>query len=105
MVRIPTHREPTHPGEMLLEEFLKPMGLSQKKLAEGIRVPYQRVNELIRGRRGVTPSTALRLARFFGMSPDFWLNLQIRWDLYHAQQAEAFTLREIRQVKRTRRAA
>jgi addiction module HigA family antidote len=105
MVRIPTHREPTHPGEMLLEEFLKPMGLSQKELADGIHVPYQRVNELIRGRRGVTPSTALRLARFFGMSPDFWLNLQLRWDLYHAQQAEQTTLREIRQVKRARRAA
>jgi addiction module HigA family antidote len=90
---------------MLLEEFLKPMGLSQKALAEGLHVPYQRVNELIRGRRGVTPSTALRLARFFGMSPDFWLNLQLRWDLCHAQQAEAATLREIRQVKRTRRAA
>jgi addiction module HigA family antidote len=90
---------------MLLEEFLKPMGLSQKRLADGIHVPYQRVNELIRGRRGVTPSTALRLARFFGMSPDFWLNLQLRWDLYHAQQAEAATLRQIRQVKRARRAA
>jgi addiction module HigA family antidote len=90
---------------MLLEEFLKPMGLSQKDLAEGIHVPYQRVNELVRGRRGVTPSTALRLARFFGMSPEFWLNLQLRWDLYHAQQAEAATLRDIRQIKRTRRAA
>jgi addiction module HigA family antidote len=90
---------------MLLAEFLKPMGLSQKELAEGIRVPYQRVNELVRGRRGITPSTALRLARFFGMSPDFWVNLQLRWDLYHAQQAEASTLREIRQVKRSRRAA
>ncbi len=105
MVRIPTHREPTHPAKMLLEEFLKPMGLSQKELADSIHVPYQRVNELIRGRRGITPSTALRLARFFGMSPDFWLNLQLRWDLYHAQQAEALTLHEIRQVKRTRRAA
>lgn len=105
MVHIPTHREPTHPGEMLLEEFLKPMGLSQKDLAKGIHVPYQRVNELVRGRRGVTPSTALRLARFFGMSPEFWLNLQLRWDLSHAQQAEAETLRGIRQVKRSRRAA
>jgi addiction module HigA family antidote len=90
---------------MLLEEFLKPMGLSQKYLADGIRVPYQRVNELIRGRRGVTPSTALRLSRFFGTSPDFWLNLQLRWDLYHAQQAEASALRTIRQVRRNRRAA
>lgn len=105
MVRIPTHRAPTHAGEMLLEEFLKPLGLSQRDLADGIRVSYQRVNELIRRRRGITPSTALRLARFLGTSPDFWLNLQLRWDLYHAQQAEASELREIRQVRRNRRAA
>jgi len=105
MVRIPTHREPTHPGEMLLEEFLKPMGLSQRNLADGIRVPYQRVNEIVKGRRGVTPSSALRLARFFGTSPDFWLNLQLRWDLYHVHQAEAGALRQIRQVRRSRRAA
>jgi addiction module HigA family antidote len=58
---------------MLLEEFLKPMNLTQKDLAEGIQVPFQRVNELVRGRRGVTPSTALRLGRFFGTSPGFWL--------------------------------
>ena len=95
MVRIPTHRAPTHAGEMLLEEFLKPLGLSQRDLANGIRVPYQRVNEIVRGRRGITPSTALRLARFLGTSPDFWLNLQLRWDLYYAQKAEASELREI----------
>jgi len=88
MVRIPTHRQPTHPGEMLLEEFLNPMGITQRQLAEAIHVPYQRVNELVNQKRGVTPSTALRLARFFGVSADFWLNLQVRWDLYRAQQAE-----------------
>jgi len=88
-----------------VEEFLKPHGLSQKDLAKGIQVPYQRVNELVRGRRGVTPSTALRLGRFFGTSPDFWLNLQLRWDLYHAQHAEAAALRDIRQLKRARTAA
>ena len=88
MVRIPTHREPTHPGEMLREEFLIPMGISQRDLATAIHVPYQRVNELVNQKRGVTPSTALRLAKFFGMSADFWLNLQIRWDLYRAQSAE-----------------
>ena len=75
MIRVPTHRAPTHPGEMLLEEFLKPMGLSQRDLADGIRVPYQRINELINQRRGVTPSTALRLAKFFGTTPGFWMNL------------------------------
>ncbi|MGB9591447.1 MAG: HigA family addiction module antitoxin, partial [Candidatus Kryptoniota bacterium] len=64
MVRVPTHRPPTHPGEMLLEEFLAPMGITQKELADSILVPYQRVNEIINGRRGITPSTALRLAKF-----------------------------------------
>jgi len=88
MVRVPTHRAPTHPGEMLLEEFLNPMGLTQRELAQAIHVPYQRVNELVNGRRGVTPSTALRLAKFFGVSADFWMNLQMRWDLYHAQHKE-----------------
>ena len=88
MIRVPTHRTPTHPGEMLLEEFLIPMGLTQQDLANAIRVPYQRVNELINGRRGMTPSTALRLEKFFGMSASFWLNLQLRWDLYFAQEKE-----------------
>lgn len=87
-MRIPTHREPTHPGEMLREEFLLPMDISQRDLADAIHVPYQRVNELVNQKRGITPSTALRLAKFFGVSADYWLNLQIRCDLYHAQQAE-----------------
>jgi antitoxin HigA-1 len=82
MIRIPTDRSPTHPGEMLLAEFLEPMGLTQKQLADGIHVPYQRINEIVNGKRGITPSTALRLAKFFGMSSDFWLNLQLRWDVY-----------------------
>ena len=92
MVRIPTHRAPIHPGEMLLEEFLIPMKLTQRDLAEGIHVPYQRINEIINGRRGITPSTALRLAKFFGMSAGFWMNLQLRCDLYHAQKSEANAL-------------
>ena len=96
MIRIPTHRTPTHPGEMLLEEFLRPMGLTQRELAAAIRVPYQRVNEIINGRRGITPSTALRLAIFFGVSPDFWMNLQLRWDLYFAKQSEADNLKTIK---------
>lgn len=100
MIRVPTHREPTHPGEMLLEEFLKPMELSQRDVADGIRVPYQRVNELVNGRRGITPATALRLAKYFGNTADFWMNLQLRWDLYHAQQSEAPALRTIRRLKR-----
>jgi len=80
---------------MLLEDFLGPMGLTQREFAQGIRVPYQRVNELIRGKRGMTPRTALRLARYFGTSPGFWMNLQLRWDLYHAEQEEAADLEKI----------
>jgi antitoxin HigA-1 len=98
MIRIPTHRAPTHPGEMLSEEFLKPMGLTQRQLADSIHVPYQRINEIVNGRRGVTPSTALRLSKYFGVSPDFWLNIQLRWDLYFAQQAEAKELQLISPV-------
>ena len=96
MVRIPTDREPTHPGEMLLQEFLVPFGITQQSLASAIRVPYQRINEVVRGHRGVTPSTALRLSRFFGTSPDFWMNLQVRWDLYHARRSESEQIDAIR---------
>ncbi len=95
MIRIPTHRTPTHPGEMLLEEFLKPNGISQRDLANAIKVPYQRINEIINGRRGITPSTALRLAKAFNVSADFWMNIQLRWDLYFARQAEADALKSI----------
>jgi antitoxin HigA-1 len=96
MVRIPTHREPTHPGEMLIEEFLNPMGITQKDLADSIQVPYQRVNEIINKKRGITPSTALRLAKFFGVDEDFWMNLQLRCDLYKAKQSEENTLKSIK---------
>lgn len=96
MVRIPTHREPTHPGEMLIEEFLVPMGITQRELASSIHVPYQRVNEIINKKRGITPSTALRLAKFFGVSEDFWMNLQLRWDLYKAKRIEAKEIKTIR---------
>lgn len=95
MVRIPTNRTPTHPGEMLLEEFLNPMGFTQRELANSIHVPYQRINDIVNGRRGITPSTALRLAKFFNMTPDFWMNLQLRWDLYFTQQDESNVLKTI----------
>ena len=95
MVRIPAHRTPTHPGEMLKEEFLIPMDLTQRELSKGINVPYQRINELINGKRGVTPSTALRLAKFFGNTPGFWMNLQLRWDLYRAHQLEAGQIEKV----------
>ena len=105
MVRVPSHREPTHPGQVLLLDFLEPMGVTQRELAIGIGVPYQRVNELVNQRRGVTPSTALRLAKFFGTSVELWLNLQLRWDLYHAQRAEASSLGKIRPRSSSTRAA
>ena len=95
-IRIPTNRAPTHPGEMLLEEFLIPMNITQRQLADSVHVPYQRINEIINERRGITPSTALRLAKFFGMSADFWMNLQLRWDLYYAQESESEELKTIR---------
>jgi len=82
---------------MLAEEFLRPMGITQRQLADAIHVPYQRVNELINGKRGVTPSTALRLARYFGVTPDFWLNLQARWDLYRVARNESEELESIQQ--------
>ncbi len=99
MIRVPTNRTPTHPGEMLLEEFLSPMGLTQRDLASAIHVPYQRINDLVNGRRGVTPSSALRLAKFFGNTPDFWMNLQLRWDLYFAQQSENKVIETIHPYK------
>ncbi len=72
---------PIHPGEILMEEFLKPMGISQYRLAKNISVPARRVNEIVQGKRSVTPDTALRLSRFFGLSERFWMNLQARYDL------------------------
>lgn len=73
--------KPVHPGEVLLEEFLKPMGLSQNQIALALRVPARRINEIVHGNRRITADTALRLARYFGMSPRFWLGLQMDYDL------------------------
>ena len=101
MVRVPKYRPPTHPGEMLQEEFLIPMQFTQRQLAEAIHVPYQRVNEIVNGKRGITPSTALRLGKFFGMTAGFWMNLQLRWDLYYAQEAEQAALEQIQPLQPT----
>jgi addiction module HigA family antidote len=90
---------------MLREEFLVPMSISQRDLADAIHVPYQRVNELVNQKRGITPSTALRLAKFFGVSADFWLNLQVRWDLFRAQANEAEELASIEDFHHLRRMA
>ena len=82
--RLPTHQPPTHPGEMLLEEFLKPLGISLSAFAVQLGVSFPRLNEVVNGRRSVTPDTALRLAQVTSMSADFWLGLQQDWDLWHA---------------------
>ncbi len=98
MPTLPAQRPPTHPGEMLLEEFLRPLGMSQVELASRIRVSYPRVNEIIKGKRGITPDTALRLAKLFGTTAEFWLNGQRNWDLWHAMRSP-----EARDLKRIRR--
>ena len=87
--RLPKHRAPTHPGEMLLEEFLVPLGITQSAFAVRLGVSFPRLNEVINARRSVTPDTALRLARVTGTSADFWLGLQQDWDLWHALRSEA----------------
>lgn len=88
-VRLPANRRPTHPGVMLLEEFLQPMGITQTELAERIGVSYVRVNELVHGKRRLTPDTALRLAKLFGMSVEFWLNGQLECDMWEALHSPA----------------
>ena len=97
MARVPTHGPPTHPGEMILEGFLRPLEMTQTELAERLRVSFPRVNEIIRGKRGITPDTALRLERLFGMEAQFWLNLQLVWDLYHAKHSSS--ARDIAKIK------
>lgn len=92
-----------HPGEILLEEFLKPLRISQNRLARDLRVPPRRINEIVLGKRAVTPDTALRLARYFSMSPRFWLGLQVDFDLEEASLAAAEEIE--REVKRAAPAA
>ena len=96
MRRLPKNRRPTHPGEVFLEDFLNPLGITQKKAAQRLRISYPRMNEIVNGKRTVTPDTALRLARFTGTEPEFWLNLQQAVDLWDAMHsAEAAKLQEI----------
>jgi addiction module HigA family antidote len=83
---IPSHREPTHPGEVLLHEFLKPKKMSQMALAQKLGVSLQRVNTLINGKRDMTAETAILLAQVFKTTPEFWMNLQVACDLYEAQK-------------------
>jgi addiction module HigA family antidote len=99
--RLPRNLPPTSPGEMLLEEFLKPLGISQSAFAVRLGVSFPRLNEIIRGKRSVTPDTALRLARVLGMSADFWLGLQQDWDLWHAMRSEeAKSIAELEPIER-----
>lgn len=93
---IPTNRRPTHPGEVLQEEFLSALGITQVALAAHIGVPVQRVNELTRGKRGVTPDTAWLLAQAFDTSPEFWLNLQATYDL--AQSRPSRSIKKLRKA-------
>ena len=89
--RLPRHRPPTRPGEMLLEEFVKPLAITQSELASRLGISFPRLNEIIRGKRTITSDTALRLARVLGMSADFWLGLQLDWDLWHAMRSSKAT--------------
>jgi addiction module HigA family antidote len=99
-MKIPKGRPPTPPGEMLLEEFLKPLSMTQTELAERIGVSYVRMNEIVNGKRRITPSTALRLARAFGTSPEFWLNGQLALDLYNTlgDEREMETIEKIKPI-------
>ena len=97
MIRVPTHRRPATPGEILAEEFLLPLKITQSALAEAPGIPFQRVNQIVRGKRAVTPDTALRLARYFGTTPDLWLNTQLAADLYDAMHGK--TAADIRKIK------
>ena len=82
-------RPPTHPGEMLLEEFLKPLGLTQAEAATRMQMTTNRLNEIIKGKRGVTADTAWRLSALLGTSPEVWMNLQMNWDLWHAARTRS----------------
>lgn len=99
--RLPANRPPTHPGEMLFEEFVKPLNITQTELAQKLGVSYPRLNEIIKGRRSVTPDTALRLSQVVGMSADFWLGLQQDWDLWHAMKSpKAIEIRKLQPIAR-----
>ncbi len=96
MTAIPADRPPTHPGEMIIEKFLNPVGLTPRDLAEGIRVPYPTISEIVNGRECITAGIALRLAKFFRTSEEFWLNGQMAWDIYYARISEAESLSQIK---------
>jgi antitoxin HigA-1 len=94
------NREPTHPGEMLQEEFIKPLEISQTMLARELKTTFRSVNEIVNKRRNISPEMALKLARFFGTTPELWLNLQNKYDLYWAKKKKGATLRNIKPMRR-----
>ncbi len=99
---LPKNRLPTHPGEMLLKEFLDPLGISQTIFAQRLGISFVRLNELVNGRRGMTPDTALRLEQVLEMPADFWLGLQLDWDLWHAMRSdEAKAIARLARLKHT----
>jgi addiction module HigA family antidote len=100
MLRIPTSRPPIHPGEVLREEFLEPLGISQVELAKLLDIPFQRVNMIVNEKRAVTPDTALRLSRLLDTTVDFWMNLQLACDVYEAANApEARSIQKIEKLQ------
>ena len=99
-MRLPKNRRPTSPGEVFLEDFLLPLEITQKNAAERLRISYPRMNEIVNGKRAVTPDTALRLARFTATEPEFWLNLQQAVDLWEAMRSEQ--ARELKAIKPAR---
>jgi len=99
-MRLPKNRRPTSPGEVFLEDFLLPLEITQKNAAERLRISYPRMNEIVNGKRAVTPDTALRLARFTATEPEFWLNLQQAVDLWEALRSEQ--ARELKAIKPAR---
>jgi addiction module HigA family antidote len=97
MGRLPKHRRPVSPGDVLLEDFLVPLGMTQKEAAQRLRISYPRMNEIVKGHRSVTPDTALRLGRLTGTEPELWLNLQQAVDLWDALHSEA--VKEIEKIQ------
>ena len=97
---LPVHRPPTHPGEMLLKEFLEPLGVSQVDAASRMSIPFQRLNAIVKARRGVSADTALLLEALTGWDAQIWLTLQAKWDLWHAMQARG-TKPKVRSLRKT----
>ena len=98
-MRIPTNRPPIHPGEILMEEFMKPYGITQTEIARRIGVSRKHISEIVNGKKGISTDMALRLSRLFGTSPELWLNGQIAWDVWHAMREEnAYKLQAIEPV-------